>query len=138
MIVCIAGSRGINDYDALVKAIDGARFRINLILTGGAKGVDQLATRYARHTRTQYAVFPPMWDELGKKAGFVRSDHMIQVADGLIALWDGHSRGTLGTIRFAVKRNCHIFVADEHGDMMWRRSDDGTEEENRPVPWVLG
>ena len=35
-----------------------------------------------------------LWDVDGRRAGFVRNEEMAQVADGLVAFWDGASPGT--------------------------------------------
>ena len=39
-------------------------------------------------------VFPANWNKFGKSAGFRRNEQMAEVADALIAFWDGKSHGT--------------------------------------------
>ena len=70
-----------------------------VIIHGGAKGADTLADRYSREVLGQQPIiFLPDWNKLGKKAGFARNSQMINVADLVVAFWDGESRGTKDSI----------------------------------------
>lgn len=47
--------------------------------------------------------FPADWKKYGKAAGPIRNDQMAQVADMVIAFWDGKSKGTENMLRMANK-----------------------------------
>lgn len=94
MKVIIAGSRQISDYKTVMKFIESSGFHITEVVSGGAKGPDTLGEVYAEYNEIPYTRFIPDWDGLGKKAGILRNVEMGNYADGLIAIWDGASKGT--------------------------------------------
>lgn len=110
MKVIIAGSRGINDYAELLAAIAAANMSISCVISGTAKGVDRLGERYARENNIPVLRYVPDWTRYGKSAGIIRNEEMIAIADGLIALWDGNSKGTKHAIDTAKKRDIPVHV----------------------------
>lgn len=59
--------------------------------------------------------FPAQWDEFGKKAGFIRNEQMHRyIASkqdrGVIAFWDGESKGTFQSFDLSKKYNNQIRV----------------------------
>lgn len=112
MRVIIAGSRDFTDYELLKKVCDD-HFNdddIITIISGTARGADQLGERYA--TEKGYAIerFPADWNKWGKSAGYKRNEEMAQVADMLIAFWDGESRGTKHMIDLGYKYKLKMLV----------------------------
>jgi hypothetical protein len=49
---------------------------------------------YAQDEGFALEVYPAQWKKLGKQAGYRRNEQMAEVADALIAFWDGESKGT--------------------------------------------
>ncbi len=95
--VLIAGSRDFNDYDRLKH--DMFLFTKDLwdkieIVSGTARGADQLGERYAKEHNIPVKRFPADWDTHGKQAGYLRNMQMAEYADHLICYWDGKSKGT--------------------------------------------
>ena len=92
----VAGGRDFNDWPLLRDTVDRLlRERVGItIIAGGARGADTLAARYAKARRLPLVEMPAQWDADGRRAGFVRNEKMAQVADGLVAFWDGVSPGT--------------------------------------------
>ena len=92
----IAGGRDFDDWPLLRDTVDRLlRERVAVtIIAGGARGADALAARYAKARRLPLVEMPAQWDADGRRAGFVRNEKMAQVADGLVAFWDGVSPGT--------------------------------------------
>ena len=111
MKVIIAGSRTITDYKALAAAITAAGYPISCVISGGARGADTLGEKYARNNNIPLKRYIPDWEKHGKSAGFLRNAEMVDNADGLIALWDGVSRGTPHTIRLAKQKGIPVYVA---------------------------
>jgi hypothetical protein len=110
MRTIIAGSRGINDYDLLLEAIKKSEFEITKVISGGAYGVDKLGERYAKENNIELEVYPANWAVHGRSAGYKRNVEMAEVADALIALWDGASRGAESMISIAREKKLKGFV----------------------------
>lgn len=99
MKVVIAGSRAITDYTALQYAIAQTDFiGIDEIVSGCARGVDTLGERWASERAILVSRFRANWGKFGQAAGLYRNWEMAEYAEGLLALWDGESRGTLHMI----------------------------------------
>ena len=97
--VIIAGSRGFSNYKLLKEKCNEylreKRKEYNIIIiSGGARGADTLGEKYAQDEGFSLEVFPANWNKFGKSAGFIRNEQMAEVADALIAFWDGKSHGT--------------------------------------------
>lgn len=112
MKTIIAGSRGVADFSLLKEVIAEVDWEITTILSGTARGVDQMGEQYARDNKIPLERYPANWNLYGKSAGFRRNEQMAIHADALIALWDGESRGTKHMIDLAKKHNLKIHVLD--------------------------
>lgn len=82
------------------RVLNLSQFPITHIIEGGARGVDHLAYRYAMENTIPYTEYPADWS-LGKHAGFLRNEKMVQDCDAMIAIWDGESKGTAHSIKLA-------------------------------------
>lgn len=71
------------------------------IVSGGAKGADELGERYAKERRFIVKRFEANWDRDGNAAGPIRNKAMAEYAEALIAFWDGKSKGTKNMIEQA-------------------------------------
>ena len=118
MKVAIIGSRSFDDYE-LVKYTMKAYFdETKQIISGGAKGADELAERWSEEFLKEKAiVIKPNWSDLshpnalikhnrnGEKydatAGIRRNEKIVREADLIIAFWDEKSKGTHHVIRYA-------------------------------------
>ena len=106
--LAIIGSRDFDDY-ALLKAkltsISPAQ-----IISGGAKGADKLAERYAIEQGIDLIVYKADWKQYGRGAGIIRNRQIIEHCDEVLAFWDGQSRGTKSSIDYARKLNKPIVI----------------------------
>lgn len=105
--VIVAGSRDFNDYELLkskmlhyLKGFDLSEVEI---VSGTARGADQLGERFAREFGCKLKQFPADWNK-GRQAGILRNIEMGDYADALVAFWDGKSRGTKHMIEYAKKK----------------------------------
>lgn len=95
----VAGGRDFTDYEKakeeIIRLAEGelGPFAVSIV-SGMARGADALAVRFAREMNIRLHEFPADWSSHGKAAGFMRNKEMAEAADGLLAFWDGHSRGT--------------------------------------------
>ncbi len=97
MRTIIAGSRSIEDYDALKKAVlhaSGIWGSPTVIISGTARGVDRLGERWAEEHGVPVVQYPAEWGKYGRGAGVVRNREMAADADYAVILWDGVSNGT--------------------------------------------
>lgn len=108
--VIIAGGRDIHDYDLVLDAIEESGFRIDVVISGGAKGVDALGEKYSEEMMLNLTIFRADWQTHGRAAGPIRNRKMAENADALIAVWDGKSRGTKNMIETATKLGLLVYV----------------------------
>ena len=94
MKIIIAGSRSFHDYQLLCQTLAPVRHRITQVITGGAKGADQLGYRWAWKHTVKHQLFRADCERFGKSAGVRRNFEMAQASDLLLAFWDGRSVGT--------------------------------------------
>ncbi|WP_428380904.1 DUF2493 domain-containing protein [Nevskia ramosa] len=91
MKVAVIGSRSFADRVLLTQTLD--QMEISVLISGGAKGADQLAQSYAESKRIQVEIYKPDW-RIGRGAGPVRNAKIIEACDQVVAFWDGESAGT--------------------------------------------
>lgn len=83
-----------------------------LIISGGAKGIDTVAENYADKHRISKLILRPKYKLYGKAAPLKRNETMIDLADAVLIVWDGTSRGTRHTIESAQKKGKPITVIE--------------------------
>lgn len=115
--VIIAGSRGFSNYKLLREKCNEylreKRKEYNIIIiSGGARGADTLGEKYAQDEGFSLEVFPANWNKFGKSAGFRRNEQMGEVADALIAFWDGKSHGTKHMIEIMENKKLLVRVVN--------------------------
>lgn len=101
MKLLIAGSRSINDFD-LSPYISSD---VDVIISGGAGGIDTLAEQYADAHRISKYILRPKYNLYGKSAPLKRNEEMIKMADKVLVIWDGVSKGAKFTLKYAEKVN---------------------------------
>lgn len=110
----IVGSRTFTSYSKFKKLV-GSYIEANgipsCIVSGGAKGADSLAERYAKENKIRMQIFLPEWNKYGKKAGLMRNTDIVNNSDVIIAIPTDSSVGTYDTIRKANKKGVSVHVA---------------------------
>lgn len=114
MKLLIAGSRSITEFD-LSPFIPADT---ELIISGGATGIDTLAEAYADAHRLSKLILRPRYDKYGRAAPIRRNEAMVELCDAVLVIWDGVSKGTLATIRFAQKAGKQVRVVSADGTMI--------------------
>ncbi len=110
MKTIIAGSRGVNKAQAVADAIQASGFNIATVISGTARGADRLGEQWAAKNNIPVERYPALWDVEGRSAGYRRNERMADVAEALIAIWDGESRGTKHMIDIAKQRGLKVYV----------------------------
>ena len=113
--VIIAGTRSFNDYELLRTSCNNLlsekqRTHTIVVISGTARGADQMGERYAKERGFQLRRFPADWEQYGKSAGHIRNAKMADNADALIAFWDGESNGTKNMIDNARRKGLAIRI----------------------------
>ncbi len=106
MKLLIVGSRSIRDFDLSPYVSPD----VDLIISGGAGGVDTLAETYADKNRISKLIIRPDYARYGKGAPLKRNEEMVKTADAVLVIWDGVSRGTKYTADFAKKEGKSLTV----------------------------
>ena len=96
MKIAVIGSQNFNDYEKFQKIINEflKSYENVEFISGGAKGTDSLAQKYAKEHGIPIKIYYPNWKKYKKAAGLIRNKQIWQDADIGIAFWDGKSKGT--------------------------------------------
>lgn len=106
MKLAIVGSRGITD----IRLSEYITERPEMIISGGAKGIDTLAAIYARENNIPLKEFLPEYSKYGRSAPIIRNKQIVEAADMVMAFWDGKSKGTLSSINLAKKLGKSLLI----------------------------
>lgn len=100
MKVLIAGSRSIKNFELK----DYISKKTDLIISGGAIGIDSIAEKYADDNSISKLVLRPKYAAYGKAAPLIRNKEMVDISDEVLIVWDGVSKGSNFTINYARHR----------------------------------
>jgi predicted Rossmann fold nucleotide-binding protein DprA/Smf involved in DNA uptake len=101
MKIAIVGSREWVDYDEVERYV-GMLSTSDIVISGGARGVDTRAVEFAKRRGLVTIVLLPDWNTHGKAAGVIRNAQIVEQSEVVLAFWDSKSKGTLDTIRKAL------------------------------------
>jgi len=111
MKIAICGTRTFNKLETvdLITALwPLVKLRwpaVDMIVSGGADGVDAAADHVAANLTGRYAlVVKAEWDKHGKKAGPLRNEKLSEIADCLLLIWDDQSPGSTDVLRRFMKK----------------------------------
>lgn len=117
----VAGSRNYTNYEEMCNVLDFllknqiTQSNHIVIVSGGARGADTLAEKYADERGYEKHIMPADWNKYSKSAGYRRNEDMhIFISQhekrGCICFWDMQSRGTQHNFGLAKKYNNPIRV----------------------------
>lgn len=111
--VAVVGGRNFLDYNFLKGVLNSYHRQhiISVVVSGGARGADSLAERWAHTNQVDLHVFMAKWNQYGNKAGYKRNLLIAEYADLVIAFPDKQSKGTYHTIGLFERFNkpCYVF-----------------------------
>ena len=106
MKLAIIGSRNISNID-IEKYIPTG---VTEIVSGGAKGVDSLAKKYAIEHNIKYTEILPDYPRYKKGAPLKRNEEIAKYADIALVFWNGTSKGTKYTIDCFKRLNKEVIL----------------------------
>ena len=106
MKLLVVGSRSIKNFDPAPHIPKG----VEEIISGGAEGIDRLAEEYADAHHLSKYILRPRYDLYGRAAPLKRNEKMVDMADAVLVIWDGRSKGTQYTINYAKKQSKPLTV----------------------------
>lgn len=110
MRTIIAGSRDITDPAVLDAAMQACGWIPSVVISGAARGVDQMGETWAAARGIPVDRFPADWARHGKAAGPVRNAAMQAAAEALVAVPGPDSRGTWDMVRRMERAGKRVFV----------------------------
>lgn len=123
MRILVCGGREYNRYDHLANVLDilAARYSAHYdpddnwlpfditIITGGARGADQMALDWAASNYAPFEKYPAQWDIHGKSAGPIRNQQMLDTNIDLVVAFPG-GVGTADMIKRARKAGVDVIT----------------------------
>ena len=114
MKTIIVGSRNHFDTKWFHKAIENSGFEITGIVSSGMLGIDRLAEQYALERKLPIYRFTMNKKKYGRSADIMRNLQMVNVADAVIAIWDGKAYNAGHILNVAYRNNLRIYVEPCH------------------------
>ena len=112
--IAVVGSRTFTNYELIKKTLDTYKKKEDIfIISGGARGADSLAQRYAKENGLSILIIYPNYRKFGKKAPLIRNREIVENCDLVIAFPDKNSRGTWHTIQVARKMGKPVKIVKE-------------------------
>lgn len=114
--IVIAGSRTIDNYNMLLEIMKRDIFDLCLgckviILSGGARGVDQNAKQFALKNNLVYNEYKPIYEnQHDKRAPLRRNEDMARDGDMLVCIWDGTSTGSFHMVNAMKKLGKPVYL----------------------------
>ena len=121
MRVLVCGGRDFDDVGLIISVLDRLHTEksFTMLIHGNARGADRIADAWASRTgvpREPYGLPQGEWDELGKKAGPLRNQRMLEEGKpDLVVAFPGGG-GTKDIVRRAVKAGVAIHEVNRADD----------------------
>lgn len=125
----VAGSRSYTNFQEMCTVLDYLlqnqvkQHSHIVIVSGGARGADELAEKYADLRGYEKHIMPADWDKYGKSAGYRRNENMHLYISapsdkkrGCVCFWDMKSKGTKHNFELSLKygNNLRVFNTISH------------------------
>lgn len=98
--LAVIGSRSFANTRLLDEVLSDLKPRLGEVVSGGARGADIMAERWARKNGVETCIFLPDHKRY-RHAYHHRNRLIVERCDKLLAFWDGRSTGTRYTIEYA-------------------------------------
>ena len=110
MNIAVIGSRTFNNQTLMNEELSSFFERDDRLISGGARGADQMAETWCRKQGIECYIIRPDWKTHGRSAAFKRNHQIIGEAEMVIAFWDGKSKGTKHSIDLAKAKRIQVEI----------------------------
>ena len=110
MRVLICGGRDYNNWYHFLDVIDEHFKAVQdiSIISGGARGADSLAIRYARENMIPLHIYLADWEKYGKSAGYKRNTRMLEHGQPDVVVAFPGGKGTAMMVDIARKAGVEV------------------------------
>ena len=118
--VAVTGGRDFSNKHVVWETLDYIHNErgISELVHGGARGADTIAGEWAKHRGVKVSVFLPEWDKLGKRAGIVRNQVMLDQSPDVVVAYPG-GRGTGHMVSSAKRQGFKVIDAEQFQLDIW-------------------
>lgn len=111
--IIVSGCRSFRDpeHETMIEAGLKKFPKMERMIVGGAWGIDHLAEKIAVKGNIPFTRFPAWWERYGKAAGYLRNEAMLNESSGVVAIWDGESKGTNAMIQLANQAHVDLYLS---------------------------
>ena len=114
MKILVCGGRDYDDQHFVFASLDRlhASKGVSIVIHGDAPGADTLAGQWAEAHGIHFAAVPALWNKLGRKAGPLRNEAMLQLAPDAVVAFPG-GRGTAHMVGLAKEAGIKVWEPAE-------------------------
>lgn len=115
MIYGVIGQRDHNgceyrNFDYITQVM-GSFSDADTIISGGARGVEEMVGRWATGAGKNFRIIPPNINVHGVRSGFlIRNTEIVSASDALVMFWDGKMDGYTDIISLCMREGMEVFV----------------------------
>lgn len=114
MFLAIVGYRDFTDYEMFCKKVNEwviMNGKPETIISGGCRGTDEMAKKYAEDHKYKFDEYKPNWKKYGKAAGLIRNKIIVDKCTHVIAFLSDKSKGTFDTINkaYSIKKDVTVY-----------------------------
>lgn len=115
LYVIVCGGRDYSDQDAVNRALNGLHltYGISMVITGGARGADKIAKKWAEAYNVLNKEVRAEWDKYRDAAGPIRNRRMLEEnSPDLVVAFPG-GPGTANMVKQARQRGVRVMEVSE-------------------------
>ena len=116
--IAIIGSRKYGNEEAVRTFVRAMSPDTNVLISGGAIGVDTWAADEFRKMGGRVVEIRPNYNKFGRGAPLKRNTEIVLGADDVVGFWDEESTGTLDTLTKALKMGKPLAVFGSAGELL--------------------
>ncbi len=130
--VLICGSRNYTNTEVIARYVNSLGAGVTVI-HGGAIGADSIAGEIAERRVMKVEVYLPEWEALGRGAGFIRNQQMLDQGKPDLVVYFTHdlsvSKGTSDMVKRAIRAKIDVLDGErEDQQIRFYKVDDRTEQ----------